>query len=259
MRSLLWGTLVLIVLYILPVAYQLTVYSLDPNRSTPWWSLSRDSSAQAPDPVTTTDAIIQVYAARAVRWRGALGVHTWVTTKRSDERFYQRMEVMGFALRWGNQSVQFRRGAPDQYWYGNRPHLLREIRGGAEVDKLIDRLHLAAHKYPYTDRYTIWPGPNSNTFTAYIGRTVPELSLDLPSTAIGKDYPTDNRFLQTPPSGKGLQLSLGGLLGLLVAPEEGIELNLAGLTVGVDFSPFALKLPAVGRIGYSDMTQKTLF
>ena len=44
------------------------------------------------------------------------------------------------------------------------------------------------HEYPYANTYSLWPGPNSNTFTAWIARAVPELETDLPATAIGKDY-----------------------------------------------------------------------
>lgn len=257
-RRLLRWALVVFLLYFLPVGYQLATYYFDRERTVPWWNLRRDSSAQAPDPTTTGDAVIQVYAARAVRWRGTLGVHTWIAVKRADEHFYQRVEVMGYALRWGSSSVRIRNGSPDQYWFGNRPLLLREIRGGEAVDRLIDRIHHAARNYPYDRRYTIWPGPNSNTFTAHIGRKIPELSLDLPPTAIGKDYPTDGSLLQTPPGGRGWQFSVGGLFGLLLAPEEGIELNLFGLTAGIDLSPPALKLPGVGRIGYPDLARRTL-
>ena len=40
-----------------------------------------------------------------------------------------------------------------------------------------------------------------------------------------------------------------GLAGLLVGWEEGLELNLLGLTVGVDLTRPALKLPGIGRLG----------
>ena len=36
--------------------------------------------------------------------------------------------------------------------------------------------------------YRIWPGPNSNSFTAAILRAVPELGVSLPANAIGRDY-----------------------------------------------------------------------
>ncbi len=38
------------------------------------------------------------------------------------------------------------------------------------------------------NEYTALPGPNSNTFPAWIARAVPELGLELPFSAIGKGY-----------------------------------------------------------------------
>ena len=117
---------------------------------------------------------------------------------------------------------------------------------------------LVLRAYPHNSRYNVWPGPNSNTFIAHLARKVPELALELPPTAIGKDYLPEGGFFHKPPSGSGLQLSLGGLFGLMLAPEEGIELNLLGLTAGIDFSPPAIKLPGVGRVGYADFERKSL-
>ena len=51
------------------------------------------------------------------------------------------------------------------------------------------------------------------------------------------------------PSGTGYQLSLGGVVGLTIAMEEGFEINLLGLTFGLDATPPALKLPGIGRLG----------
>lgn len=216
-----------------------------------WWELRRDSSEQAP-PAATDEAIIQVYAARAARWRGKVGVHTWISTKRRSEKTYTRMEVVGWGVSRGRNAVRIREGSPDNYWFGNRPVLLRDIRGTEKVEALIDRVHEAANSYPYNDVYTIWPGPNSNTFTAYVARAVPEMRLDLPSNAVGKDYVPWNKLISKSPSGTGAQLSFKGYAGLLLGVEEGIEINVLGFTAGVDLYPPALKLPAAGRIGFSD-------
>jgi hypothetical protein len=54
------------------------------------------------------------------------------------------------------------------------------------------------------------------------------------------------------PSGTGVQVSFGGVLGVMLAAQEGVELNLLGLSAGVDFWPPALKLPGVGRIGFPE-------
>jgi len=78
---------------------------------------------------------------------------------------------------------------------------------------------------------------------------VPELELDLPVTAIGKDYPINGSVIDRAPSGTGYQLSMLGLLGLTLARDEGLELNLLGLSFGIDFSKPAIKLPFIGRLG----------
>ena len=79
---------------------------------------------------------------------------------------------------------------------------------------------------------------------------MPELGLDLPPTAIGKDYRELSDAIGRAPSGGGVQLSLFGLAGLILAPEEGLELNLLGLSVGIDLARPALRLPALGRVGF---------
>ena len=94
----------------------------------------------------------------------------------------------------------------------------------------------------------MYPGPNSNTYTAWVGRHIPELKLDLPPTAIGKDY-LGYGVIAKAPSGTGIQISFFGLLGILAGVEEGLEINVAGLTFGVDPLGLALKLPGFGRIG----------
>ena len=75
---------------------------------------------------------------------------------------------------------------------------------------------------------------------------VPELAMDLPATAIGKDY-LGNALVSSAPSGSGFQLSLGGLLGIAASGVDGLELNLLGLNFGI--SPSGIKLPLIGRIG----------
>lgn len=234
--------------FVLPVALALGSHFASGRSELDWRSARRDSSGLAPPPGRTPEALIQVYAARAVRWRGALGVHTWIATKPSGAMEYTRLEVIGFGVAGGAEAVRVRTGVADGYWFGSAPELLRELRGGAEVDRLIERLHQAARAYPWRHEYRIWPGPNSNTFTAYLARAVPELRVDLPPTAIGKDYLPAGVLFADAPSGSGRQLSLGGLLGLTLAREEGLEVNLLGLSAGIDLAPPALRLPGLGRV-----------
>ncbi|MBI1734614.1 MAG: DUF3750 domain-containing protein [Candidatus Rokubacteria bacterium] len=220
------------------------------HRDGDWWAARRDPSGQAPDPSRTSGAVVQVYAARTVGWRSALAVHTWIALKRAGAHAYTRYEVIGWGVDRGSPAVRVNRAGPDNYWFGARPDLLVDLRG-ADVDAIIDRVEAAIARYPYPSTYRTWPGPNSNTFTAWIAREVPELRLDLPPTAIGKDYLADGAFLARTPGGIGLQLSLLGLAGVLAGWEEGFELQLLGLTFGLDLKEPALKLPGIGRLGHS--------
>ena len=85
------------------------------------------------------------------------------------------------------------------------------------------------------------------TRSPHIGREVPELGLNLPSNAVGKDFLPGSALFASAPSGSGFQVSLYGLAGVLFAVDEGFELNVLGLNI--DAAVPALKLPAIGRLG----------
>jgi hypothetical protein len=210
-----------------------------------WRTASREPMGTAPDPKLVREAMVQVYGARTVGAKGYFGVHTWVAVKPTDATEWTTYEVIGWRLRYSDTAVVVRNRAPDGRWFGAEPELYAEKRG-AGVDALIKRIDEAARSYPYAAEYSVYPGPNSNTFTSWIARKVPELDLDLPSTAIGKDY-LGGSVIGSAPSGRGYQLSLGGLLGVAASPVDGLELNLLGLNFGV--SSWGLKLPFFGTLG----------
>ena len=212
-----------------------------------WRNASREPVGLAPDPAATPEAVVQVYAARTWGWRGYFGVHTWIAVKPARAKAYTVYEVIGWRLRWEDSVLAIHHRIPDERWFGSVPALLADKRG-ADADALIGRIDQAARAYPYGATYRMWPGPNSNTFTAWVGRAVPELGMDMPPTAIGKDY-LGERLVAPAPSGSGVQFSLFGLLGVTAGRIEGFELNVLGLTFGLDpFSP-AIKLPLFGRLG----------
>jgi Protein of unknown function (DUF3750) len=154
---------------------------------TNWWELERGPSGQAPDPGTTSEPIVQVYAARTVGLRGLIAVHTWIAVKPRDSRVYTRYEVIGWGVDRGLPALRVNRSGPDNYWFGDRPEKLVDLRGDG-VDTIIERVEAAVAAYPHPSTYRMWPGPNSNTFTAWVGERVPELHLKLPASAIGKNY-----------------------------------------------------------------------
>jgi hypothetical protein len=214
---------------------------------TDWRKARRDSSGLAPSPEVTSEAVVQVYAARTVGWR-ALAVHSWIVVKPRGVDRYTRYEVIGWGVERGLPALRVNRTGPDNYWFGSRPTLLVDRRGD-DVDTLIAKVEAAIASYPYPMSYRTWPGPNSNTFIAHIGRAVPELGLELPPTAIGKDFLPGGGLVAPTPSGQGVQVSVLGLAGVLVGWEEGLEVNILGLTFGLDVKDPALKVPGLGRLG----------
>ncbi len=98
--------------------------------------------------------------------------------------------------------VQRNYAIPDGLWFGAGPRLLVDHRGDG-VEAMIDAIEAVIESYPYAREYRSYPGPNSNTFLAHIGREVPALKLDLPANAIGKDYRPLSSPLGVSPTGGG--------------------------------------------------------
>ena len=195
---------------------------------------------------------MQVYAAATYGWRGFFAVHPWIIYKRKGDTAYTRFDVVG----WREPNIVQRNYAlPDGLWYGATPELLVDHRG-TDVELMIDSIEAAVASYPYAHEYRSYPGPNSNTFLAHIGREVSALKLDLPANAIGKDYRPLTKPVGLSTSGSGFQMGLLGLLGVSVGLQEGLEFNVLGLNFGIDLNAPALRLPFLGRLGFKDVQQR---
>ena len=229
------------------VAALLFLHATSDAHAADWRTASREPVGLAPDPATTPEAVVQVYSARALSWRGYFGVHPWIAVKPAGAREFTVYEVNGWRLRSSGSSIIRSNRPPDGRWFGNAPELLAEARGEG-VDALIGRIEAAIARYPWQDQYRVWPGPNSNTFVAWVLRAAPELRVNLPPTAVGKDWLGAVPFAKLP-SGTGVQANAFGVLGVAAGWQEGVEVNVLGLTFGIDPRHLALKLPLIGSIG----------
>ena len=153
-----------------------------------WRTASREPAGIAPDPSATSDAVIEFYAADAFSWRGWFAVHTWIAVKPQDAGEYTVYEVVGWRVNRGLPALrEYKTSTPDRYWYGAKPEKVLSITG-EKAAELIPKISAAVNRYPWADEYTVFPGPNSNTFPAWVGLQVPELELDMPFNAIGSGY-----------------------------------------------------------------------
>ncbi|HKA81582.1 MAG TPA: DUF3750 domain-containing protein [Xanthobacteraceae bacterium] len=238
----------ILALFLFPLAVHAALYA---SKDRPGSFRDADWTSTGMLPVATADpqARLLVFTGRTGRWKGIFAVHSWVVFKPENATTWSRYDVVG----WG-QPVRTNGWAPDGRWFGDAPRVLVDVRG-AEAAALIPKVQAAITAYRYNNfgDYRMWPGPNSNTFTATLLRAVPELGATLPANAVGKDfrpYPyaglTDSRT--------GIEASLWGLLGVKLGWVEGVELNFLGLVAGLDLRHPAVKLPGFGRVGVADGT-----
>jgi hypothetical protein len=163
----------------------LTVFGCAKND---WRTASRESAGIASDPTKQTQSIIEVYAADAFSWRGWFAVHCWIALKGENAEQYTVYEVVGWRVNRGLPALySYQTPTPDRYWYGAKPEKLLSIVGD-KASELLPKVQEAIARYPWANEYTLFPGPNSNTFPAWIGQQVPELGLELPFRAIGSGY-----------------------------------------------------------------------
>ena len=231
------------------------IYLLPTFASAGWWALkdrpARWSDANwgsagiLPEASKSEDAAVYVFSAKTGGLKGAVASHAWIVTKEKGAKSYNRYDKVG----WGSPIRRNHRPA-DAFWYSNRPELVTAVTG-RDAEALIPKVEGAIAAYPYAEPggYTIWPGPNSNTFVAHVLRNVPELGAVLPPHAVGRDYLPDGEFVHLDSDGKDLHLTLRGLIGLSAGMRSGFEVHFLGLVAGIDVMRPGIKIPAFGRIG----------
>jgi hypothetical protein len=238
------SVLIFLLLILAPLGVSIANYLAGDRRGN-WQTADRSSAGLLPKASEHPDALIRIFAARTVRWRGIFAVHTWIVVKERGGSRYSRYDYTA----WG-EPIRVDGFVPDGRWFGARPETVVSV-DGDEAEKLIPKIRnvIETYKFRTYGDYIAWPGPNSNTFVQAVLDAVPELRAVLPPTAIGKDYPYRGEWCGLTSSGPGLFISLGGYLGLTVGWVEGIELNLLGGVLGLDIRRPALKLPGIGRLG----------
>jgi hypothetical protein len=232
-------------LYLLPLGAAALVYFAD-GTAAGWRTADRSSIGALPAPATHPAAVVRIFSAQTVRWKGIFASHSWIVFKADGASSYTRYDYTA----WGELPIRVNGFEPDGRWFGHMPQVVFAADGEAAA-ALPPKIEAVIARYTWRNAgdYRAWPGPNSNTFVAAIMDAVPEMRAALPPTAIGKDYPYDGWWLRRTPSGTGLRLTFAGYGGLTLAWVEGIEVNILGAVAGVDIRRPALKVPGLGRFG----------
>ncbi|ALA26483.1 hypothetical protein AVI51_10890 [Piscirickettsia salmonis] len=212
-----------------------------------WQTADRHSIGIAPTAGQFKEAVVQLYEARAFNWRGLFAVHTWIAVKPYGATHYTNYQVIGWNAYHNRPIVDISSGAPDRLWFGHTPIIVKSLTG-KKAEILITKIAKAAKSYPYAHTYQAWPGPNSNTFIAYILDQTPEFGAIMPANALGKDYVSLKIIITRLADKTGYRLSLWGVLGLIISNRQGVQLNLFGLTLGLSWQPWGVILPGLGLL-----------
>ena len=219
-----------------------------------WWvTLERPSSWRTADwsasgVLPTADTIdgpaIFLMAARTGGLKGAFSVHCWIVIKRDHGAGYDRYDKVG----WG-RPVRKNSYEPDGRWYSNTPVIIASV-SGSEAARLVAKAETAIDAYPYREYgdYTIWPGPNSNSFVAHVIKAVPEMGAQLPPNAVGRDFAPGLASFDIADDWQDMHATFGGLIGFAAGVRSGLEFHFFGLVAGLDFVRPAIKIPAYGRV-----------
>jgi hypothetical protein len=228
-------------LFLLPLAVSAVLYQRA-GIGNGWWHADRSSTGLLPPAAEARGAVVRVFAAPTVRWRGIFAVHCWLVIKPEGDAGYTRYDYTA----WG-EPIRVNGFAADGRWFGRAPTVVFAV-DGAEAAALIPRMQAAITGYAWRNQgdYRPWPGPNSNTFVAAVLDTA-GVQVALPPNAIGKDFPYDGRWLRW--TATGVKLTLGGYAGITLGLVEGFEVNFLGAVAGLDLRRPAIKLPGLGRLG----------
>ncbi len=132
------------------------------------WRCEKPDQSQFAPLAQLTDsgqAIVRVYGA-PIPFLEPFVIHTWVLTKRAEERAFHRWEVWRTP---GGDYVHVRKDrlAPTADIGAGKTFIIGQVKGHG-ADSIVAFVESESPQYPLKETYIAFPGPNSNTFTQWV-------------------------------------------------------------------------------------------
>jgi hypothetical protein len=134
-----------------PVLVSAAEYVISERRWS-WQTADRSSAGLLPAASEHPDALIRVYAARTVRWRGIFAVHSWIIVKERGAPHYTRYDYTA----WG-EPIRVDGFAADGRWFGALPETIVGV-DGEDAERLIPKIRSVIESYRFR-AYGDYPGP----------------------------------------------------------------------------------------------------
>ena len=130
-------SVIFLLLVLVPIGWSAARYLfVDPDRGT-WQTADRSSAGLLPPAAERPEALIRVYAARTLRWRGIFAVHSWIVVKERGAATYSRYDYTA----WG-EPIRSNGFAADGRWFGAMPETIVAV-DGEEAARLIPKIRAA--------------------------------------------------------------------------------------------------------------------
>lgn len=135
--------LIFLLLVLVPVSVSAARYFWFGDGRGNWQTADRSSAGLLPPASSNPDAVIRVFAARTVRWRGIFAVHTWIVLKEKKTSGYARYDYTA----WGDP-IRANGFAPDGRWFGAMPETVVAV-DGERAEALIPKIRDVIENYKF--------------------------------------------------------------------------------------------------------------
>lgn len=167
--------------------------------------------------------------------------HTWLDYRKDTASPWRRIEIVNKSSGLIHREISEAEFESKERW-GQKVMILSQSDGKANSD-FVSEIARFAESDDWS-AYRAFPGPNSNTFTENLIRSVEGISASLDHNAIGKEW---GFYVGPTAGGSGLELQTP-VVGTAVGIREGVEVSLFGLSAGLSFAPPSLKIPILPPI-----------
>jgi hypothetical protein len=101
--------------FIVPLVISAVLYALG-DHVKEWRTADRSSAGLLPPARADQGAVVRIFSARTVRWRGIIATHSWIVVKEASAPAYSRFDCTA----WG-EPIWIDRFVPDGRWFGRMP------------------------------------------------------------------------------------------------------------------------------------------
>ncbi|MFC7612136.1 DUF3750 domain-containing protein [Teichococcus aestuarii] len=131
--------------YLLPLAISAGLY-FNSGSGAGWRIADRSSAGLLPPAAAHRPALVRVFAAQTVRWRGIFATHCWIVFKPEGAAAYTRYDYTA----WG-EPIRMNGFEADGRWFGHAPETVFAL-DGAEAAAMIPALRDAIASYARRER-----------------------------------------------------------------------------------------------------------